>query len=283
MCKKAIEIGYRHIDTAAGYGNEEFVGKAIRDSGVPRSEFFVTTKLPNGAHDSVREAFERSLATLNIEYIDLYLVHWPQAVRSGSALQPNEAPTVTDTWAAMEKLVDTGKVKSIGVSNFSVKTLESVLHDAKVVPAVNQVEIHAFLPQVELRKYCEAKGIHVTAYSPFGQPGSSTTIPSLLKNDTITRLAEQYNATTGQILLSWGVQNGVSVIPKSENDDRLRKNFTLIKLEEKDIKIVDELHKQSSQHRSLLSYHNGGKVFGWTYDQLGWNFINNGIVPPTAS
>ncbi|KAG8952561.1 hypothetical protein FRC00_006702, partial [Tulasnella sp. 408] len=139
MVKTAIGLGYRHLDTAAGYRNEESVGKAIRESGAPRSEFFVTTKLWNGDHGRVAGAFEESLARLGLEYIDLYLMHWPQAqTADGRTLQPDESPTYVETWKVMEELLETGKVKSLGVSNFSVKTLEVLLDQATIVPAVNQ-------------------------------------------------------------------------------------------------------------------------------------------------
>ncbi|KAI0030011.1 aldo/keto reductase [Vararia minispora EC-137] len=281
MCKKAIEIGYRHIDTAAGYGNEEAVGRAIRDSGVPRSKFYVTTKLRNMDHGSVRQAFEKSLASMNIDYIDLYLIHWPQATTetwSGDAMSPEQSPTVSETWAEMEKLLETGKIKSIGVSNFSSKIIEMLLSTAKVVPAVNQIQLHPYLPQHELLAYMASKGIHATAYSSLGQPSGNPSIPNLLSDNTIQSLAEKYDVTTGQVLLSWGVQRGTSVIPKSENEDRLRKNFTLVKLEDQDMKALDDLHKQPGLHRSLMTYHENGVVFGWTHEQLGWDLTPEGLV-----
>ncbi|KZV61840.1 Aldo/keto reductase [Peniophora sp. CONT] len=284
MCIKAIAAGYRHIDTAAGYANEEYVGKAIRDSGIPRSEFFVTTKLPNTHHAKVEEALDASLTALGLDYVDLYLMHWPQATATedwfGPHLPPGEFPTFNDTWAGLEKVYEKGKARAIGISNFSVKTLEPLLKTAKVVPAVNQIQMHPFLPQNETKALCDAKGIHLTAYSPIGQPGESYKGPSLLGNDLIVQLAEKYSATPAQIVLSWGVQRGTSVIPKSENEDRLRNNITVVKLDAADVKAVDELHTQPGLHRSLLVAPGGvkGQVFGWTYDQLGWNMDDNGVV-----
>ncbi|VDC01506.1 unnamed protein product [Peniophora sp. CBMAI 1063] len=277
MCRKAIDIGYRHLDTAAGYANEEAVGKAIRDSGIPRSEFFVTTKLAQDRHHTVSAALSESLSKLGLDYVDLYLIHWPQAIVDGKTLQPEEHPTINDTWADMERVYEEGKAKSIGVSNFSVKTLGQLEKTWKVVPAVNQIEAHPFLPWHELVPYCQAKGIHVTAYSPLGQPGGAEGVPSLVTNELIAEIAEKYGVTTGQILLSWNVQRGVSVIPKSEKEDRLRKNITIVKLEEKDVKAIDELHRQPGLHRSLLAFiHSEDGVFGWTYEQLGWPYKFNG-------
>ncbi|KZV60972.1 Aldo/keto reductase [Peniophora sp. CONT] len=278
MVTKAIALGYRHIDTAAGYANEEHVGQAIRDSGIPRSEFFITTKLTQGAHHQVSAAIDTSLANLGMDYVDLYLVHWPQAVIDGKTLQPDETPTINDTWADMEKVLASGKAKAIGVSNFSVKNLERLATTQKIVPAVDQIEMHPFLPQNELKAYCEAKGIHLTAYSPIGQPSEKSTGPSLIKNDRIVQLAEKYGATPGQILLSWGVQRETSVIPKSESEERLRKNITIVKLEDADFKAINELHTQPGLHRSLLGYHSKNGVFGYTYEQMGWPFDHEGVV-----
>ncbi|ESK91347.1 aado keto reductase [Moniliophthora roreri MCA 2997] len=181
-CAKAISVGYRHFDTAASYGNEEAVGQAIRDSGIQREEFFVTTKLADHFH--VKEAFEESLKNLGLDYIDLYLMHWPQAITNihvkpggdnkpdyllADALPPEDGPTFIETWLAMEKLVGTGKVKSVGVSNFSIKNLEILLPHCTITPTTNQVEAHPYLPNHELKSYCEAKGILLTAYSPLGK------------------------------------------------------------------------------------------------------------------
>ncbi|KAI0044266.1 Aldo/keto reductase [Auriscalpium vulgare] len=286
MVKKALQAGYRHFDTAAGYGNEEQVGAALRESGIPREELYVVTKLGGDKHARVHEAFEESLSKLGLDYIDLYLVHWPQAENdTEEVLKPHEAPTIVDTWKDMEKLLDTGKVKSIGVSNFSVKTLTELLPHAKVIPAANQVEMHPFLPQYELQKFCEEKGILITAYSPLGQPPAvgKEGVPSLLTNPTILSIAKERGVTPAQVLLSWGVQRGTAVIPKSENEERMKANITLVKLSDAETQGIDAEHKKPGLHRSLLSYHSvidgKGAVFGWTYEQLGWNLTKGGVVP----
>ena len=184
----ALQLGYRHIDTvsaiiiidegflsgvnflqAYGYANEEQVGRAIRESGVPREEIFVTTKLPNHHHHKVAESLQESLDKLDLEYVDLYLMHWPQAYTEDNKMIPyGESPTYVETWRDMEKLLGTGKVRSIGVSNFSVALLEVLLTETTIVPATNQVEMHSCLPSFELKKYCDEKGIVLTAYSPLG-------------------------------------------------------------------------------------------------------------------
>ncbi|EIN03934.1 Aldo/keto reductase [Punctularia strigosozonata HHB-11173 SS5] len=279
MCKKAIKYGYRHFDTAFGYFNEEHVGKAIRESGIPRSEFYITTKLTNSDHHRVREGFETSLKNLDCDYIDLYLMHWPQATTEKGPIRPDESPTIIDTWRNMEKLLETGKVKTIGVSNFSIKTLEQLRLHWSVVPAVNQVEMHPCLPCEDLKAYCDEKGILLVAYSPLGRPlpGQSQTV--FATEPTITRIAEKLEVTWAQVVLSWGVQRGTSVIPKSENDDRMKANLRLIKLSVDDMSALNNIHKSPGMHKSLLAYHRpDGTVLGWTYEELGWNLKPGGIV-----
>ncbi|KIK65214.1 hypothetical protein GYMLUDRAFT_220485 [Collybiopsis luxurians FD-317 M1] len=279
MCLNAIKAGYRHFDTAAGYGNEIQVGKAIRDSGIPREEIYLTTKLANPDHGRVEEAFEESLKNLNSDYIDLYLMHWPQAGKPDNgiwgdvAFRLHESPTFVETWKDMERLLGSGKVKSIGVSNFSVKNLEILLPHCTVVPVTNQVQLHPCLPQNDLKAYCESKGIILTAYSPLGQPGGHDQPISLLNNETITALASKLNVDIAQVLLSWGVQRKTVVIPKTENKQRLASNISLIQLSPEDMKIVDDLHLQPNMHRDLVHatrVANKGQLFGWTMDELGF-------------
>ncbi|TFK81028.1 Aldo/keto reductase [Polyporus arcularius HHB13444] len=283
MCKTALKLGYRHIDTAYGYFNEEKVGKAIRESGVPRSEIFLTTKLPNHHHDYVAESLEESLEKLGVDYVDLYLMHWPQAYSrtDNKPIPYGQSPTFLETWKDMEKLLETGKVRAIGVSNFSVKLLELLLKEASVVPATNQVEVHPCLPSFELKQYCEDKGIVLTAYSPLGRPKEYDGKPVFLTDDDVVRIAKAHDATPGQVALSWGVQRGTVVIPKSENPERIKQNITLIKLSDEDMTALNVIHRKPGMHRSLLRYHSNsqdGTVFGWTYEQMGWNMVKGGIV-----
>ncbi|KZT27226.1 Aldo/keto reductase [Neolentinus lepideus HHB14362 ss-1] len=281
MCQNAIKCGYRHFDTAFGYANEEWVGRAIRESGIPRGEIYLTTKLPNHHHHKVKESFEESIKALDCGYVDLYLMHWPQSSEDdGKFLQPDEHPTIVDTWKEMEKLLETGKVKTIGVSNFSIKTLTQLLADCDVIPATNQVELHPCLPSNELKAFCESKGIVLTAYSPLGRPTITGTPPIFFNDKTIASIAQNNSASPAQIIVSWGVQRGTIVVPKSENVERMKANITLVKLSAEDMQAVDNFHKQPGMHRSLLSYHNAdpGRVFGWTYADMGWDEMKPGGI-----
>lgn len=289
MCATALKLGYRAFDTASGYGNEAAVGRAIRASGVPRSEIFVTTKLGSTHHHKVAEAFETSLKALDIEYIDLYLIHWPQAAVDGKVLTPDEHPDIVDTWKDMEKLLATGKVKAIGVSNFNAERIQRLIDECTVVPAANQVELHPCLPQVALVEFCQSKNVLVTAYSSLGQPGgqispdgSTVTVPDVFfSNDRLKEIATKHAATIAQVLLSWAVARGINVIPKSENADRLRTNATVIQLDAEETAFLDDFHKGPGLHRSLLTYHSLADpigVFKWTYEQLGWPMTRGGFV-----
>ncbi|KAH9914829.1 Aldo/keto reductase [Fomitopsis serialis] len=282
MVKNALKHGYRHLDTAFGYGNEEHVGKAIRESGIPREEIFVTTKLPSIHHHKVRESFETSLKTLGLDYVDLYLVHWPQSdTEEGEHIPYGQYPSVVDTWRQMEQLLDTGKVKSIGVSNFSIKTLNELLPHCSVVPVTNQVEIHPCLPSFQLQEFCKSKGILLTAYSPLGRPLPGQARPIFFTDPDVVGIAEKYGASPAQAVISWGVKRGLIIIPKSENVERMKANITLLDLSEGDMALLSGIHKRPGMHKSLLSYHNytdDGLIFGWTYEQLGWNMKKGGIV-----
>lgn len=206
-------------------------------------------------------------------------MHWPQATKIGSngetiTLRPDEHPTIIDTWKDMEKLLATGKVKTIGVSNFSIKTLEQLLPQCTVIPATNQVECHPCLPQGDLKKYCDEKNIPLTAYSPLGQG------PFLLNDTTIRAIAEELHVTAAQVLLSWAVQRGTVVIPKSENEERMTANIQLVELSDAQIDRINSIHLQPGMHKSLLGYHQpDGTVFGWSYEELGWNMVQGGVVP----
>ncbi|GJE99040.1 aldo/keto reductase [Phanerochaete sordida] len=277
MCRNALKHGYRHIDTATGYFNEELVGKAIRESGVPRSEIFLTTKLWCSHFGRVREAFEDSLKAFGLDYIDLYLMHFPQRIAEDNsrAFPFEEHPNFVDVWAEMEKLLGTGKVRAIGVSNFSVMNLEILLQSCTVVPATNQVEAHPCLPQHDLQAYCEAKGIVLSAYSPLGQGN-----PAFFSDPDFLGVAQAHGATPAQVAISWLVQRGVPTLVKSANVERMKANITLLKLTPDEMRVVNELHTKPGAHRSLVKgfYWPDGTVNGWTFEQLGWPLTEGGLV-----
>ena len=206
----ALEIGYRHVDTAAVYGNERGVGRAIRDSRVPREQVFVTTKLWNAdqGYDRALRAFDDSLARLGLDYVDLYLIHWPVA---GKRLE---------SWRALERIQDEGRARSIGVSNFLVPHLEELLAKAKQVPAVNQIELTPFLQRRETRALCAEHGIVVEAYSPL-------THGRRLDHPVVTDVARRVGRSVAQVLLRWGLQHGLVVLPKSTKPARIAENGAL--------------------------------------------------------
>ncbi|WP_410642275.1 aldo/keto reductase [Amycolatopsis sp. lyj-346] len=211
--KAAIEAGYRSIDTAAVYGNEKGVGQAIAESGIARDELFVTTKLWNAAqgYDSTLEAFDESMRKLGLEQLDLYLIHWPTPARD----------KYLDTWRAFEKLYTDGRVRAIGVSNFQPTHLERLLDVAEIAPAVNQVELHPYLQQRELREFDAKQGIATEAWSPLAKGGS------LLGDPVVAELAVKHSRTPAQIVLRWHLQLGNVVIPKSVTPSRIAENFDL--------------------------------------------------------
>ncbi|KAI0663245.1 Aldo/keto reductase [Cubamyces menziesii] len=266
----ALKAGYRLIDTAWIYGTEKTTAVAIQKSGLPREEVWITTKLHHQHGPFAERFFQESLDNLETDYVDLYLVHWPQTSKwvegdpeptdeDGNIITTDEW-TFNQTWAKMEKFYESGKAKAIGVSNFSVKNLEKLLETAKVVPAVNQVEMHPYLAQPELKEYCDKKGIVLTAYTPTGYK-------TVLTDPTITELAEKYKATPAQVVLSWHVARGVAVVPKSSNEQRQKENITLLDLDPEDVKRITALDR----NQRLCNYANKyGKVWGWTYEQLGW-------------
>jgi 2,5-diketo-D-gluconate reductase A len=227
----AFEAGYRSIDTAAMYGNEEGVGAAIASSGLPRDELFITTKLNNDAHgyDNALAAFEDSRRKLGLEYLDLYLIHWPLPAQD----------RYVETWQAMIKLRDDGLIRSIGVSNFSPAHLDRLADETDVTPALNQVELHPYLVQQELRDYDSAHGIATEAWSPIARGGE------LLKDETITSLAEKYGKTPAQIVIRWHLELGNVVIPKSVTPERIRENFDVfdVDLDSEDVEAISALDR----------------------------------------
>uniref|UniRef100_A0A1Y1M7R5 NADP-dependent oxidoreductase domain-containing protein n=1 Tax=Photinus pyralis TaxID=7054 RepID=A0A1Y1M7R5_PHOPY len=229
--KYALQHGYRHIDTAFNYQNEKEVGEGIRASGVPRKRIWVTTKLDNPWHHRASAGLESSLKDLGLDYVDLFLVHFPCSTDPNDSSKHLPDWDYVKTWQEMQKLLDTGKVKNIGVSNFQIRHLEKLLSDpsCKVVPAVNQLELHPYNPSPKLVEFCKSKGIHCTAYSCLG--GNSTSPinnqTGLAKNSIVAKIAEAKSKSPAQILLKWGVQRGTSVIPKSVTPSRIASNFDL--------------------------------------------------------
>jgi diketogulonate reductase-like aldo/keto reductase len=205
--KSAIKAGYISIDTAAVYGNEEGVGKGIADSGVDRERLFVTSKVWNSdqGYETTLKAFDTTLEKLGLEYLDLYLIHWPVEGK------------YKETWKALEKLYKDGRIRAIGVSNFQIHHLEDLLTDAEIAPMVNQVEYHPHLTQKELHAFCKDKGIQLEAWSPLKQG-------ELLQDETITRIADKYNKSAAQVILRWDLQNEVVTIPKSTKEHRIIQN-----------------------------------------------------------
>jgi 2,5-diketo-D-gluconate reductase A len=208
IVEDALEAGYRHIDTAAAYRNESGVGAAIAASGIPREELFVTTKLRNGEQGMAHEAFRNSRKALGLDYVDLYLIHWPV---------PSQG-LFTGAWKALEKLYTNGRIRAIGVSNFLADHLDTLLQTADVVPAVNQFEIHPTFQQQELAAKCRSLGIAVEAYSPLGQGAD-------LDAAAVTSMAAKYGATPARIVLAWHLAQGTIVIPKSADSARMRENL----------------------------------------------------------
>ena len=212
--KMAIHAGYKSIDTAAIYKNEEGVGKGIRESDVPREELFITTKVWNAdqGYESTLKAFDESMEKLGLEYLDLYLVHWPVKGK------------YVDTWKALEKLYKDGRVRAIGVSNFQIHHLQDILDVAEVKPMVNQVEYHPKLSQVELLNFCKENGIQMEAWSPLMQG-------QLLDNEVLKEIADAHNKCVAQVILRWDIQNGVVTIPKSVKEHRIKENADIFDFE----------------------------------------------------
>ncbi|MGH3517105.1 MAG: aldo/keto reductase [Haloechinothrix sp.] len=224
----ALDAGYRSVDTASAYGNEPGVGEAIRQSGISRGDLFVTTKVWNSdqGYDSTLAAFDKSLSELGVDYIDLYLIHWPLPRRD----------RYLDTWRAMERVHSDGRARAIGVSNFHVPHLRRLLDAADVPPAVNQIESHPYLPQAELRAFHTEHGIVTEAWSPLAKG-------SLLAEQAVTSLAAKYGRTAAQIVLRWHIQLDTVVIPKSVTPSRIRENIDVFDFElaDDDLAVLAEL------------------------------------------
>jgi len=206
--KWALEAGYRLIDTASFYANEEGVGNAVRASGIARGEIFVTTKVTNDdqGYEETKRAFQKSLDNLNIDYIDLYLVHFPVTEKR------------RETWRAMQEIYQNGKCRAIGVSNYTIKHLKELLADTGAVPAVNQVEFHPFLFQKELVDFCQKQGIALEAYCPLSRAQK-------ISDPRITEIARKHGKTNAQVMIRWSLQHKLVVIPKSVHKKRIKENF----------------------------------------------------------
>ncbi len=247
--REALRIGYRHVDCARIYGNEAEIGvelhAAIESGAVARDTLWVTSKLWNDAHEPkcVRPALERTLADLQLDQLDLYLIHWPVALKPGVLLPESgddflsaEQAPVADTWRALEECVSDGLCRHIGVSNFTIHKLEALLEVATVRPAMNQVEMHPYLPQDELVAWCNMEGVAVTAYSPLGSRDRPDAMkkadePSLLDHPVVVDVARRIGATPAQVLIAWAIRRGTIAIPKSVHSGRLAENFAAADLE----------------------------------------------------
>jgi len=259
----AIKDGYRHFDCAMIYGNEAEIGEALKEamnSGlVKRDELWITSKLWSNSHGkgNVIAALKTSLSNLQLNYLDLYLVHWPVAFKA-HVIFPEKASDmidlkdipVSDTWRGMEEVNKMGLAKHIGVCNFSIKKLKQLMSDALVKPEMNQIEMHPFLQQNEMLSYCKTAGIHLTSYSPLGSPDRTAAMkadnePSLLENPVIMEIASKNQCSPAQVLIAWAIERGTAVIPKSVNAGRIKQNFeaTGIHLAENDMARIAALDK----------------------------------------
>jgi diketogulonate reductase-like aldo/keto reductase len=257
------EAGYRHIDTATAYGNEHEIGEALEEvfakGQIKREDVWVTTKLwvtHNGPED-VEAGLDASLKALKLDYVDLYIIHWPIRTRpSAEPMNPKKEdfqPLDEEaTWHKLEEMVGKGKAKAIGVSNFSQYKLDNLLRSALVVPAVNQVEVHPGWRNEKIIDFCKSKGIHVEAYSPLGSQGSQFEDPAehreapLLEHSIITSVAEKMNKSPGQIMLRWNLQRGLTVLPKSTSPERMKENIDLFgwEIHPEDMDALNKLEPQ---------------------------------------
>lgn len=237
----ALAVGYRHIDTAALYGNESGVGQAVKDSGLKREEVFITSKLWNTerGYDKAMAAFEKTLAELGTDYLDLYLIHWPANEKQ---FGQEAAALNLDTWRAFEDLYKAGKIKAIGVSNFMPNHLEALLAQAEIKPMVNQIEVHPGWPQTEAIRYCQRNDILVEAWAPLGEAAA-------LSNPVLAKIAAKYDHTPAQVCLRWEIQQGILPLPKSVHKERMAENTKLFDFElmEDEMDIIGALRNLGGQ------------------------------------
>lgn len=241
----AIKLGYRHIDCATAYGNQDKVGeaftRAMKEGIVKREDLFITSKLWNKEHDDVEKALKSVLKDLQLEYLDLYLIHWPVSMNKGPSVQP----PIKDTWTQMEEQVKAGRAKAIGISNFSTRKTKQLLETAKIKPAVNQVEIHPYFRNSQLIDDMNALDIHPEAYSPLGSeaPEGKTTP---MQDETINQVAKKLGKGPAEVCLRWSMQKGIIVIPKATSAQHIKDNLTVLDFEipEEDMKAIDAITEQ---------------------------------------
>ncbi|KAL3461925.1 putative aldo-keto reductase [Aspergillus heterothallicus] len=275
----ALRSGYRLIDTAQYYFVEPVVGEAVRASGIRRSEITVITKFWSDLHHDPAAALQKSLDALGLEYIDILLMHWPCASTPDNkgVLGIDESPTFVETWKRMEACVG-DRCRAIGVSNFTQKTLDALLAQATIVPAVNQVELHAFNPNHRLVPYCHEKGIRVMSWSTMGGGAEySSRASAILTHPLFKEIAERHNCSTGVVSLSWAVQRGITVIPKSSSLARIDENIRLVTLDNAAMEALNSAHQTIAQERiadniQAMKRVVDGKetILGWTAQDFGW-------------
>jgi len=266
-----LKVGYKHIDTARIYGTEAAIGAAIKKSGIPRSELFITTKLWNNSHrpEDVEPAIDSSLKDLGTDYVDLYLMHWPSAFKPGPEMMPKvngkmqtDNVSYVETYKAMEKLVKKGKAKAIGISNFSRAELDHLLKECSIVPAAHELELHPWLQQTEFCKYHESKGIHIIQYSPFGNQNQlyeKEGIGRLIEDPVLVNIGKQYGKSAAQVALAWGIAHGHSIIPKSKTPKRIQSNFDSdFKLDQQDVLKINGMDRK-------LRFNDSSDSFGYNF------------------
>jgi 2,5-diketo-D-gluconate reductase A len=244
---EALQVGYRHIDTAEMYGNEKEVGEAIRASGLDRGDIYVTSKLNNSFHEpqDAREAFDRTLSDLGFDYVDLFLIHWPLPTRYNGDF--------VSTWQTLEEFKRDGRARSIGVSNFQIDHLEQLAAETDTVPAVNQIEVHPYFTNDAVREYGQEHGIATEAWSPIAQGG-------VLEDSTITQIADKVGKTPAQVVLRWHIQLGHIIFPKSVTPSRMQENFELFdfELESGDMDVISGLDRgedgRTGPHPDTFAY-----------------------------